>query len=309
MGKNDGLIIAGVIGAVLLFSAEDSEGQPLISFGDLLSGGDLPSNDFPSIGGDGFNSFLSGIGSFFGSIGDGFGQFPSIDVPSLTGGTPNITLPEFDAGRKVNPSGGDFWNTPIVTPTGNVFTDIGNSLSQTAMSLAKAGVAGLGIYAGSKIAVPVLQTVAPPVARSLTSPVSQIAGDVGKTVSSGTKVVANVATNVSKVATSPVSRVAASPLGKVGVVGAAVTAGAVGYAAGSWFNTTAAGQALIEKSGQAGAAFARSSIGQKVYGVAQLDTAKTDSAFSKIGLTTSQVQTLLKQGYTPQQIVTGAYKR
>lgn len=315
MGKNDGVIIIGGIAALFLLSAKDENGQPLISFGDLLSGGDLPSIGMPELGGlggeTGLGGFLdnlgAGLANMFGGIGAGIGQIPTFKLPDMSGGTSGTTPNQ--APHQEPSQGGGFWNTPIVQPTGNVFTDAGNSISQTAMSLAKAGVVGLGIYAGAKVAMPVLSAVAPPLGKALAMPVSQVGANIARTASSGTRVIASSAGNVAKVLTSPVGKLAASPLGKVGVVGAAISAGAAGFAVGSWFNTTPAGQALIEKSGEAGAAFAKTGIGSAVFGTpAQLNTVKTDAAFSKIGLNTTEVRNLLSQGFTPAQIVSGSYK-
>lgn len=308
MAKDNGVLIAAIVAGAFLLTRKDESGQPVFNLGGLTGG------EAPSFGLDGsgiFENLGAGLGGMLNNLGLGLGtmiagfQMPQIDIPQIPNLFPTPT-PNGGAGQtphveptSPNQSGGNggFWQTPTVAPTGNVFTDLGNTISQTAMSVAKAGLVGGATYLGAKALAPVVSTAGQGAATIIRAGVPA----AKSVVSSGGRVVTSLAGNAARALTSPVSKVVTGSVGgAVGTGLAVIGAGAAGYAAGSWFNTTPAGQALIEKSGEAGAAFARTSIGQKVFGVAQVNTSKTSVQL---------IQEAQAQGLTGQAAIAYARQR
>lgn len=344
--KNNALLIGGAaIAAViivpgLLKKTEQAAQGALNYFGS--DGGGFPdlsglfggiSDMFSSIGGlggglggngGGITDFLAGFGLGGGGNGGGGGGGTPFDFEAFLkaffgggggggGGIPQGVTPGQGGETPGTPDKPDWWNTPLIPATGNVPVDWGNAISQTAMSLAKAGLTGAGIYAGVKVGVPVLNAIAPRVATALSTPVSQIAGNIGRAGVSVSKAGASGVTRV----LAATGRVLTSPVTKLGIGGTAaaiplVAAAAYGgYKAGELFNKTAVGQALIEKSGEAGAAFARTNIGANIFGVASrqqttefLKKKGSGNAFQNKygitlkqaqGMTTAQLQALIKK--------------
>ena len=315
--NNTGTIIIAAVAAYFLLKKNDSGESPaqgalnyfgsggggldLSGLGDMFSG--LLGGGQGGGGGLDLSGLFAGIGDVFsgltGALGGGQGGGGGPDLSGLLGGSNGGGLlggALGGNGQIVQPSGG-FFEPTILAPSGSKVTDIGNVISQSSMSLAKAGLIGLGIYGGAKVGVPVLKAIAPNVTRALSTPVSQIAGQAGRlgvsasrTATSGLQAAGRLAMTALK-----------SPVTKLGIGGTAaaiplvIGTGYGGYKLGELFNKTAVGKALIEKSGQAGTAFASTSLGQKVYGVAQIApmSASTKSAFEqRWGITAEQAKTM-----------------
>lgn len=258
MGKNnDALMIAAIVGGALFLPSilgKGEDGGMSFTFGGF-GGGDTPALDLSGILGGlpsgtnffgdfsaGLNDLFSGVGGAFSSLGNAAenlnsgGNNTGLDIngllDKLLGAIPNV--PNTGTGG----GGGLIPQIPSAQTIGQNIGDIGGGLQE----VAKAAIMGGGAYLGFKA----LQPVAPVVGRA-------VAGGVKAVASPATKVVGSVASNAAKFLTSPVSKAFGSVGGALGSTVAVIGAGAAGYAAGSWFNTTSAGQALIEKSGELGA--------------------------------------------------------
>src|SRR3972149_955489 len=198
--NNTGTIIIAAVAAYFLLKKNDSGESPaqgaLNYFGSGGGGLDLSGlgNSFSRLlgrregggGGLAVSGLFAGIGDVFsgltGALGGGQGGGGGPDLSGLLGGSNGGGLlggALGGNGQIVQPSGG-FFEPTILAPSGSKVTDIGNVISQSSMSLAKAGLIGLGIYGSAKVGVPVLKAIAPNVTRALSTPVSQIAGQAGR---------------------------------------------------------------------------------------------------------------------------------
>ena len=298
MSKGDNLLLIGlaaIAGVALLSrgdSDSDSDSGSLIPF--PIPGADnwIP---YPITQGGGFNLTMPGLGGGL--------NMPDLNIPDWTQYVPDWTkflpdwpslLPDWMRG----PGPGTTDSSDSTNPQSQTNTFVQNVQAVTAGisalgdTVLKTGLTLGGGYVAAKYGGPLFRSVA--------TAGGQLAQQTGQLASGALRSAGSIAGAVGRAMIAPVSTVPA-----VAVGAGAVAAGAAGFALGSWINTTAAGQKLQDLSGQAGASFARSKIGQAAFGVAKLDTKATDAAFSNIGMTTSQVQTYLKEGYTPSQIVRG----
>jgi hypothetical protein len=294
MSKNDGIIIAGIVAGALflpsiLGNKSEGGGTGIVLGG--MGGGDTPSLDLSGLLGglgggggvfdfSGINDMFSDLGTMFSGLGGG-GNSPFTPSPS----TPSTPSNPFEYLLRVIQEPAN-----IIAETGKATataaTGIGSGINlagEGLMEIAKSAALGAGTYLGFKA----LQPVAPVVGKAVATGVRAVA-------SPATRVAASVASNVGRALTSPVSRVFTGTVGgAIGSTLAVVGAGAAGYGVGTLFNQTAAGKALIEKSGELGASFAKTSLGQKLYGVAQVAPASqsTQSNFEKrYGITLEQAQ-------------------
>ncbi len=298
MGKNnDALMIAGIVaGAIFLPSILGEKGEsgsmPIVIGG--FGEGDTPSLDLSGIlgglgGGDTFADLTAGLNQLFGGLGTMFSGLGGAGGGLGSGGN-NTPVPAN------NPL--DILETAIKEPA-NIIEQTGKATAQAAtgigsgvqlagsglMEIAKSAAIGAGTYLGFKA----LQPVAPVVGKSIATGVRAVATPT-------TRVVGSLATNIGRALTSPVSKVFTGSVGgAIGSTLAVAGAGAAGYAAGSLFNKTAAGQALIEKSGELGAKLGASNtgIGNVLFPKAQVAPVSNDtrSNFEKrYGITLEQAQ-------------------
>jgi hypothetical protein len=288
MGKNDGLWIAGGLAAVLILSGSLDKGKSENPLLNIFPGGFGGDGSLPDLGG-----IFHGLTYMLDGLTDNLTDATKSMLTAIGDIPTNFNVPPPSPGLTGNGGGAHPSPNPSrLNPSGSFIVDLANAADTLTDAVRSLAITGVGSYAAYKT-LPTAINAAKPYIQSTSRAVSNFAA---RTTQTGLNWASTAINTLSK-------DVAALP--KIPVVMATLASGAAGYAVGSWFNTTSVGKALIEKSGQAGAAFARTSIGQKVYGVAQLNTVKTDSALSKIGMSTTQVQEYLKQGYTPAQIVRG----
>ncbi len=283
MSKNNNalLLIGGAI-ALYYFASKQKDGEGLTLDISPFIGGE---------GGGGLFDF-TGIGDLFSNLGTGLGNlFSGIQFPDFSGlQFPDIFPPATPdnggaggggdgSGNPPPPTG--FWDTQYITPTGSGIVDFGNVVSQSAMALGKGALLVGGSYVGSKFLSPIVSQVG-----SKTAPV--IAQGARNIISGGNS------------AMSWLGRAMVSPVSKVplaATVPLVIGAGVGGYAIGSAFNKTAAGKALIEKSGQAGAAFSQTSVGKMIWQQAQPRATTTKS-----GYTSAQIKDMVSSGMSVSDI-------
>lgn len=227
-------------------------------------------------GGFDFNSFLAGLGIGGGGGGGGANSLLPGDMWAAIqnwlsgggGGGGGGTTPDFftqftewfknnfgvgggggggdgggGGGGGTNPPG---WFTPIV-PTGNIFTDLSNSL----MGIAKAGVTGVGIYGAAKILPPLIKTTVPYI-EGLVSPLAKGAAGLAR---GGVSMAGRGLTAFGGYLTTPLSELGLA--GWAGAVPLVAAAGFGGWELGTLFNKTPPGQWLQKQSGNLGGWIAR----------------------------------------------------
>jgi len=265
MKAKDVLIIGGVafLGyQVIKNKSEDGGGLNLLGGigGGLLDLSDLFGGLTDMFSGvtEGIFSSMPDFGGLFGGIQDTFSTMMQgfNDAWSRTWGGGGDGGGGGEPGTPGTPGtpgapGGGWFEPPLVMPTGNTWTDISNAVSQGAMTLAKAGLTGVGIYAGAKVGIPFLKATVP----ALNTPVGTALKTGGNMVTSTMR----GAANVGRSGAGYLLNLLKSPVTKLGVGGTAMAVPMLGAAAwGGWelgqaFNRTAAGQALQEWSGEMGA--------------------------------------------------------
>jgi hypothetical protein len=269
MKGSDALVIgACVIGGYLLLKPQEGGGSIMAEFlgagegagldlGGLFGGiGDMMS----SIGG-GLGEIFAGLGGGLGGgEGEGGGESGGQNIIDSVNDAVNSALGSLGVGGGgalgaitgggEGGGGGTGWFSPVET-SGNIFVDLANSL----MGVAKAGVTGIGIYAGYKVGMPLAQAAG----RALTPAVSNIAGTIGNWTSTGVKAAGSAARTglgaLGGYLTTPIGSLGAA--GWAGAVPLAAAAGYGGWKLGEVFNKTAAGEKLQEWSGNLGASVAR----------------------------------------------------
>ncbi len=261
-----------------------------------------------------FGNLGLGLGNLTGNLtGNGTGLFSGLDNTfkgltdsinkvltnngnnPLNPANPNAPVSPTDTGSKYPPS---YPNTiPNILYSGG---DLVKSLGVTAIE-------GVGAYLGYKALSPVIagisKSAAPIVSRAITGG-GNVALNAGRSVISG---VTKGLGTYSTLLRTPLSALPST--GVLGMTGAAVSvvaAGAAGYGLGTLFNKTAPGKALIEKSGELGAAFERTNIGQnvmQVFGVAKPAQVVTTSpnpsgGLAYYGYTIADVKSFQQKGIT-----------
>lgn len=319
MGKNNGLLlVGGLVAAYFLLNRKDENGQPISIFGGFGSG-DAPSGGLlPDFGGLG-----SGLGNMFSGIGGGFAA-PIESVGGLLGGLGEGVARTFE-GLSMPIDAGFGGLSALVEALGLQTQGIQDQLNKTLAELGtqttgvidattrtigQVGQTGVDLASGVKlVGTTALQLGGGYLAFKALSPVAPVAGRTAATALNALRpAVGNAARSVGSVASrlAPYgARALLSPVGKVpvaGTAGAVVLAGAAGYGVGTLFNRTPAGKALIRASGSAGARFAGTSLGHKVFGGARVNTAATDRSFAKVGFTTADIRAMQRSGMSPSQI-------
>jgi len=275
--KTENLLLIGgtLAGAYFLFRSRTADQQPAGSG----SGGfnfTLPGSNSPGLDFSGLAALFSSIGSSFGGNSGGGGIFT---LPSTGAG---FSLDEF---KKLIPAGGlalsDFTGSldignakildeikklipanPLATPTipgfpaidpfggttkpGESISDIIKTAADATKTVAESAMIGAGTILGFRTLAP----VAPVVGRAIASGIGATAPLIGESL------MAPVTFGVASTTLVPL-------------------AAGLGIGIGSLFNITPPGKALLEWSGEQGVKFADTSLGQKVFGVAQVNTSKS----------------------------------
>lgn len=268
------LIIGGLLaGAYVLSQKGEKSENPLLN---IFPGGFGGNGALPDMGGifDGLTNMLGGV---TGNLTDAANSLLSAvgNIPAQF----NVPFPEI-----VNTGGGGGTppNPNQLNPSGSAIIDLANSANTLIDAARSLAITGVGSYAAYKTLPSILKAAKPGIQLG-SKAVSDFAVRTTQTGLNWTSAGINALSKP----------VAALP--KIPVVMAAAASGAAGYAVGSWFNTTSAGQALQNFSGEMGAKFAKTSVGNYFFPAAKVNTQNP---------TVQLVQKYQAQGMSRQQIIT-----
>lgn len=256
-GTNTVLVIGAIAGGAYLLSK--SGGVSPSTFLNIFPSGDSGGGLF---GGGTFGEpfdmggFMGGLRDIFSGIKGGqggttapfdFNAFLDALMGRQGGGTTPPTAP-------TSPEGGGY---PPSQP--NTIPNILNALGYSAKSIGQGALMAGGAVLGFRALAP----VAPAVGRAIAQPLA-----------TGARGALNLAgrglTGLGAYLTTPVTALGVT--GTIAAIPLVAAAGYGGYKAGEALMRTPVGESMLNLSGQAGAAFARSSLGAKVYGYATTST-------------------------------------